>query len=136
LFVDGDRVLLVCKTYGHRWDIPGGYVDRGESPAAACERELAEELGLHRNVQRLLVHDWAPSDTEGDKILYLFDCGELGDDEAAIKPDGVEVEAIEWVSVRDLDQFVIPRLEARLGQAFEASRSVGARYLERGLPRF
>jgi 8-oxo-dGTP pyrophosphatase MutT (NUDIX family) len=33
LFVDGDRVLLVHKTYGNGWDIPGGCVDRGESPA-------------------------------------------------------------------------------------------------------
>lgn len=60
LFVDGDRVLLVRKTYGNKWDIPGGYVDRGESPAAACEREVREELGIERRPQRLLVNDWAP----------------------------------------------------------------------------
>jgi site-specific DNA recombinase len=77
LFVRDDKVLLVRKTYGHRWDIPGGYVDRGESPAAACEREIREELGLNRTVRRLLVHDWAPNDSEGDKVLYVFDCGEL-----------------------------------------------------------
>ena len=76
LFVDDDRVLLVHKTYGNGWDIPGGYVDVGESPAAACRRELLEELGIDRQPQRLLVVDWAPNDGEGDKILYVFDCGE------------------------------------------------------------
>jgi ADP-ribose pyrophosphatase YjhB (NUDIX family) len=74
LFVDGDRILLVRKTYGNGWDIPGGYAEVGESPAAACQRELKEELGLHRDVQRLLAVDWAPLATEGDKILYVFDC--------------------------------------------------------------
>ena len=33
LFLDGaSRVLLVHPTYKDTWDIPGGYVERGESP--------------------------------------------------------------------------------------------------------
>ena len=42
LFVDDDRILLVHKTYGNGWDIPGGYAEVSESPAAACQRELKE----------------------------------------------------------------------------------------------
>jgi 8-oxo-dGTP diphosphatase len=57
LFVDGSKIFLVRKTYGDHWDLPGGYVDRGESPAAACEREVREELSLDVTAQRLLVHD-------------------------------------------------------------------------------
>src|SRR5215472_582049 len=102
LFVDHERVFLVRKTYGNPWDIPGGYVDRGESPASACERELREELGLQRTARRLLVHDWAPNDTEGDKILYIFDCGELGEDERRIRLDGTEIDKTEWVAIGDI----------------------------------
>ena len=47
-FDDQGRVLLVHPTYKDTWDIPGGYVERGESPAAACRRELKEELGIDR----------------------------------------------------------------------------------------
>src|SRR5438445_10870559 len=85
LFADNGKILLVHKTYGNGWDIPGGYVDRGESPASACEREVQEELGITRRVARLLVHDWAPTEKESDKILYVFDCGTMGDDERDIR---------------------------------------------------
>ncbi|WP_416566018.1 NUDIX domain-containing protein [Nocardia testacea] len=135
LFVDGSRVLLVRKTYGHRWDIPGGYVDRGESPVTACEREVREELGLERRVSRLLVHDWAPNETEGDKILYVFDCGRLGADEHDIRVDGVEIDEHKWVTVDDLDHFVIPRLLRRLTSAYQAYTSGTIIYLEHGRPR-
>ena len=134
LFVDGGKVLLVRQTYGPGWDIPGGYVECGESPAAACERELREELGLTRTVRRLLVHDWAPSAGEGDKVLYVFDCGELGGDE--VKLDQVEVVGTEWVPIDRVGQYVIPRLERRLVQAYQAHVSNTVLYLEHGLPRF
>jgi 8-oxo-dGTP pyrophosphatase MutT (NUDIX family) len=137
LFADGNRILLVRKTYGIRWDIPGGYVDRGESPASACEREIREELGLDRSVRRLLIHDWAPADTEGDKILYIFDCGELGEDQRRIRLDGAEIETTEWVAIGDLSGLVVPRLARRLAQAYGAYRSgTAALYLEHGQPRF
>jgi 8-oxo-dGTP diphosphatase len=92
LFVDGDKVLLVQKTYGNRWDIPDGYADRGESPASACEREVREEWGLTRTVRQLVAHDWAPNNAEGDKILHVFDCGELGPNASVIRLDGVEID--------------------------------------------
>jgi 8-oxo-dGTP diphosphatase len=132
LFVNQDQILLVRKTYGNTWDIPGGYVDRGESPASACLRELREELGLSRTVKRLLVNDWAPNDNEGDKILYIFDCGELGQDEYDIHLDCVEVDKIEWVGVEGIARFVIPRLVRRLTSAYHAYISGVTLYLEHG----
>jgi 8-oxo-dGTP pyrophosphatase MutT (NUDIX family) len=135
LFVDRDRIFLVHKTYGIQWDIPGGYVDSGESPASACEREIREELNLDRTAKRLLVHDWAPNDTEGDKILYVFDCGELGSDEERILFDGEEIDTGEWVSIDSISRLVIPRLARRLNHAYDAYISGEILYLENGHPR-
>lgn len=134
LFVDGNRVLLVRKTYGNRWDIPGGYVDRDESPAAACAREVREEIGLVRSARRLLVHDWAPNGSEGDKILYVFGCGDLGADEGAIVLDGVELDHWEWVPVEKLADYLIPRLARRLNHAYQAHLTGTTLYLEHGEP--
>lgn len=81
LFVDeADRVLLVEPSYKNYRDIPGGYVEEGESPLQACAREVREELGIKAAIGRLLVVDWAPNPGEGDKLLFLFDGGLLSTD--------------------------------------------------------
>ena len=133
LFVAEDQVLMVRKTYGHPWDIPGGYVDAGESPAAACHRESLEELGLDRPPRRLLAVDWAPNGDEGDKILYIFDCGEVGNANQIELRDG-EIDLWKWVPISEVAEYAIPRLARRLRCAYEAHRAGTPVYLEHGAP--
>lgn len=129
LFLDETgRILLVHPTYKDTWDIPGGYVERGESPAAACRREIAEELGLDREPAALLSVDWDPSDKEGDKLLFVFDCGRLGDDSERIQLASNELDRWEWVALDDLESYVIPRLARRL----RTTAQDGPSYLEHG----
>jgi 8-oxo-dGTP pyrophosphatase MutT (NUDIX family) len=40
------RVLLVEPVYKDYWELPGGCVEADESPYAAAERELKEELNI------------------------------------------------------------------------------------------
>jgi 8-oxo-dGTP diphosphatase len=131
-FDDEGRVLLVHPTYKETWDIPGGYVERGESPAAACQREIAEELRISRTPKQLLSVDWAPNENEGDKILFLFDCGTIGEDVGRINLNHEELDTWRWVALKDLDRFVISRIARRI----RSTVSGGSTYLEHGeLPR-
>ncbi|WP_280414136.1 NUDIX hydrolase [Nocardia carnea] len=134
LFVRDDDILLVHKTYGNGWDIPGGYLEPGEAPSMACRREVREELGIDRAPGRLLVHDWAPSSGEGDKILYVFDGGELGAVADSIVLQAAELDRWEWVDIGVVGDFVVPRLVRRLRRAHAARSSRVPVYLEHGEP--
>jgi ADP-ribose pyrophosphatase YjhB (NUDIX family) len=52
------RVLVVRTTYlGPGWMLPGGRVERGETPHEAAARETREETGLEVEIERLVVVD-------------------------------------------------------------------------------
>jgi 8-oxo-dGTP diphosphatase len=134
LFVDDqDRVMLVRPTYKPYWDIPGGYVEQGESPLQACIREVAEELGLRVQISDLLTVDWAPHPDEGDKMLFLFDGGLLTADQLAsiVFPDG-EIGEFAFVDDSQLDHLTIPRLARRIKSTMQARRQRWPTYLEQG----
>lgn len=131
LFNDGNgRVLLVNPTYKKGWEIPGGYVEVGESPRAAAIREVKEELGLDIDVRNLLVLDWAPHPNEGDKLLIIFDGGQLDQDtlDKVIFADG-ELSAAQFFTPEELSDVLPDRLAKRV---FRAARGTESRFLEHG----
>jgi 8-oxo-dGTP diphosphatase len=130
---DAGRVLLVKPTYKDGWDIPGGYVEPGESPAAAAVREMAEELGLHRIAGRLLVVDWAPHPTEGDKLLFVFNGGSLAEaDLTRLKLQASEIAEVQLFPASELEQQMPARLSRRLHLALAAAATGRIEYAEHG----
>ena len=49
-----ERVLLAQRADNGCWDVPGGYMDPGESFSKACAREVREETGLQVRIARLI----------------------------------------------------------------------------------
>lgn len=47
-------VVLVLNSVRHVWELPGGFIDAGESPRQAAIRELAEEAGCTARETRWL----------------------------------------------------------------------------------
>ena len=55
---DGEgRILVVRPTYSNEWMLPGGRVERGETPHGAAVREAREETGLDVVIDRLALVD-------------------------------------------------------------------------------
>ncbi|MEU0061727.1 NUDIX hydrolase, partial [Streptomyces sp. NPDC006334] len=136
LFFDADgRVLMVEPTYKDYWEIPGGYVETGESPLQAASREVREELGITPTLGRLLAVDWAPNASEGDKVLYLFDGGQLDSETvASIRLQAEELKGITFVAPSAIADRTIPRLARRIIAAIEARARAESTpvYLEHG----
>ncbi|MHB1481981.1 MAG: NUDIX hydrolase [Bellilinea sp.] len=54
---NGDNLLLVKELVDGGWTLPGGWVDIGESPSRAVEREVLEESGFVVKARKLLALD-------------------------------------------------------------------------------
>lgn len=48
-----DRILMVRETADGRWTLPGGWIDVGDSPSSATEREVCEETGFRVSAIKL-----------------------------------------------------------------------------------
>lgn len=59
IFVDAqDRILVVKPSYRRRWLLPGGVVEKNESPLEGGIREVAEELELTLSMLQFLGVDY------------------------------------------------------------------------------
>ena len=132
LFIDADRFLLVRPTYKATWDIPGGYVDQGESPYQACLREVEEELGLAPRLEGLLAVDWAPSDAEGDKLLFIFLATRGSFDPQAVVLEPRELSEWRFVTVEESAPLLNGRLRPRLATAMQAALEGRVAYMDHG----
>lgn len=102
------RVLLVETTYKQDWELPGGVVERGETPRQGAEREVLEETGLVVRLDQPLVVDWMPPYLGwDDAIEFIFDGGVLDDQTvASLQLPKYEIAAFHWVSEPELDAHV------------------------------
>ena len=69
------QVLLgrrVHPPYRGMWSLPGGFVDAGEDPARAAEREVLEETGLTVRVTELLDVIGGQEHARGAHILIAY----------------------------------------------------------------
>ncbi|MFD8813800.1 NUDIX domain-containing protein [Streptomyces sp. NPDC059627] len=91
------RVLLVEPNYREGWALPGGTVesDDGETPRQGARRETLEEIGLDREMGRLLAVDWVHGTGRPPIVAYLYDGGVVSDaDLKAIRLQ--EEELLSW----------------------------------------
>ena len=95
LVTQDERVLLVRRVnepFRGLWTLPAGFVNGGEDPADAAERECLEETGLSVRVKR--VHDIVSGreHPRGADFVIVYEAEILGGDLTA----NDDADAVEW----------------------------------------
>ncbi|WP_394426490.1 NUDIX hydrolase [Streptomyces sp. SGAir0957] len=138
------QVLVQRVSYRATRLLPGGAVDKGESPAQGAGREVEEELGVAATVTRGLAVDWVspggrttpPAMRFPGELLHVFDGGVWDDGQiASIRPAPGEIDDIEFVEPADLPALMSPGDARRALSALRARiNGAGPAFLEDGLP--
>jgi 8-oxo-dGTP diphosphatase len=107
LFDNEGRILLCHRRDADVWNLPGGQVERGESPWQAAIRETREETGLEASIRRLEFVDYRPV---RDEVAFTFGCiahgGELTVND--------EVDRLAWFPPAELPSHIAPRHAERI----------------------
>eukprot|EP00887_Chlorella_sp_A99_P000022 scaffold16.g22.t1 len=132
---DQGQLLLAQRPKGKKlaglWELPGGKVERDETPEQALVREMREELGIVVEPAHFVPITFA-SHTYADHgfhlLMPLFACTKWSGE-----PHGAEGQAVQWVSEAELmrkpmppaDEPLLPAvrvlMQRRLAQAAEAA---------------
>lgn len=107
------RMLFVRHVYRNHWGVPGGLLQRHETPSDAARREAFEEVGLDIE---LLGEPAVNVDAEPRRIDIVFRARLVNDDEAdRARPCSVEVLEARWFSPTQM-----PELQFETTQAIQA----------------
>jgi 8-oxo-dGTP pyrophosphatase MutT (NUDIX family) len=129
-----ERVLLCQLTYKQDWDLPGGVVEVGESPAVAVTREVEEELALDLPAGPLVLTDWLPAWSGwDDAVCLVFDGGvhpsSLLD---AVVPQAREIRSVEFCTPEQVAERCADFTARRVQAALAALHGTGPAYTESG----
>ncbi|GAA3744484.1 8-oxo-dGTP pyrophosphatase MutT (NUDIX family) [Spinactinospora alkalitolerans] len=127
---ESGNVLLVDPNYREHWTLPGGVVENGEPPHLACEREVAEEVGLTVAAGPLLSCHWsAPRGVRPKPFMsFVFDCGTVAAGTPIVLQEE-ELDGYAWTEPERAVAMLHPAIAPRLSGALRARAEGGAVYV-------
>lgn len=113
IILDSQRRVLLCKRRDKDlWNLPGGKVEKGESPWEAAIREAKEEIGVDIEIEKLAGVYFK---READEVVFQFVAkimhGELAPSD--------EAEAIKYFDAATLPENTAPRQRQRINLFFQ-----------------
>ncbi len=108
---DKGEVLLTkrgIEPFKGCWDLPGGFIDNGESPEEAIYRELEEELGIKKmnkiEMCDMFNVDYVNEGREDERIQVLTIVFEISIDESEISGANDDVEEYKFFNIKEFPE--------------------------------
>jgi 8-oxo-dGTP diphosphatase len=122
----GKQVLLVHRPRYDDWSFPKGKLDRGEHPAVAAVREVAEETGVHVRLGRRLTDQRYPNGARM-KTVHYWEGWAVGDDDVDGYLVNDEIDEVAWVPIAEaMERLTYPRDRDTLAEARSGSKRTRA----------
>jgi ADP-ribose pyrophosphatase YjhB (NUDIX family) len=110
-----DQVLLVRRAVDPRrgkWTLPAGFIDAGEDPREAAERECLEETGMKVRITGLLDVLYGQEHEKGAHIIIFYRAEVLGGQVAA----GDDVDRVAFFARHELPPLAFSTTQRILNQ--------------------
>lgn len=112
LTINNGTVLCVKAAQHDQWELPGGGVELGETPAQALQREVLEETGYRveamAEVPLLFKNDFfyaADIDEYFQSLFMVFRAKLISDPQPRQRTDTREIAAVRWIGFEELDNY-------------------------------
>jgi 8-oxo-dGTP pyrophosphatase MutT (NUDIX family) len=100
-----DGSVILARNERDEWELPGGKLELGESPGQCLAREIAEELRLSVQAERIL-DSWTYTIVPGVHVLVVtYGCVELSKVEAVLSDEHKE---LRWVPLSEVSGLRMP----------------------------
>lgn len=108
---NGDKILFVRLGYSHKvWTIPGGRVDKNETPEQTVRREVKEEVGITLGDIEMIGEYVSTREYKIDTVK----CFQAWVDSFDFKIDNIEIIEAKWCIIDNLPTPHGPRLKQQL----------------------
>ena len=112
IFDPQGRLLLQHRSDDHTWDLPGGYMELGETTEETARREVREETGLEIGEMALFTvqagREFFCVYPNGDQVYPVSAVYVTHDARGSLRPDGDEGFEVRFFPVHELPGEILP----------------------------
>lgn len=102
------ELLCVFDNFKQQWTLPGGVVDKHESPQEGAVRECREEAGVDVTATGIA---GVFSHNDPDRLHFLYFCNAVGEDiDAPVTAHPHEIDEVAWVPLIDAKRVLSPHM--------------------------
>ncbi|TYR74518.1 NUDIX hydrolase [Rossellomorea vietnamensis] len=115
IILDEDKRVLLCHRRDYDlWNLPGGGVEKNESPWEAVIREVKEEIGLEVEIEKVLGLYNKPAK---NNLVFSFLCKKIGGKLTLTD----EADKIDWFHLSEIPNNIPEKQRERIFDFFQHS---------------